>query len=84
MFKRNLGRLDRSLRIVAGIVLALIGLVPMGGWQGHALGIDLMLFALWPLATGLAGFCGLYCFFGISTVERVKNLPSQMNSKAKE
>jgi hypothetical protein len=70
MFKRNLGRLDRTVRIVAGAVLLLIGLFLLGGWQGKAAGVDVALFALWPLVTGLAGFCGMYVFFGISTVEK--------------
>lgn len=84
MFKTNVGRLDRTLRIVAGVILALVGLFPLGGWQGRSAGVDLMLFALWPLATGLAGFCGLYCFFGISTVEKPKTLPPQATAKAED
>jgi hypothetical protein len=84
MFKTNVGRLDRALRIAAGVILALVGLFPLGGWQGHSAGVDLMLFALWPLATGLAGFCGLYCFFGISTVEKPKDLPPQAAVKVKD
>lgn len=84
MFKTNVGRLDRALRITAGVILTLIGLFPLGGWQGHGAGVDLILFALWPLATGLAGFCGLYRLFGISTVERSKDLPPQAAFKAKD
>ncbi len=84
MFKTNLGRLDRTLRIAAGVILALIGLFPLGGWQGHGAGVDLTLFALWPLATGLAGFCGLYCFFGISTVEKPKDQPAPAAFEVKD
>jgi hypothetical protein len=84
MIKTNVGRLDRVLRITAGVILALIGLFPLGGWQGHGAGIDLILFALWPLATGLAGFCGLYRFLGVSTVGRSKDLPPQAALKAKD
>jgi hypothetical protein len=84
MFKTNVGRLDRTLRIAAGVILALVGLFPLGGWQGHSAGIDLMLFALWPLATGLSGFCGLFLLFGISTVAKSKDLAPQADLKAKE
>ena len=84
MFKTNLGRLDRALRIAAGVILALIGLFPLGGWQGHAAGVDVPLFALWPLVTGLAGFCGLYWFFGISTVQKSKAFPAQATLKGKD
>jgi hypothetical protein len=70
MLKKNLGRLDRTLRLVAAVALALIGLFPLGGWQGHSAGTDVVLFALWPLLTGLFGFCGIYRLLGISTVEK--------------
>ena len=56
---RNEGTLDRSLRIIAGLVL--IALVFVGpqtawGWVG-----------LVPLLTGLVGFCPLYRLLGINT-----------------
>ena len=70
MFKTNLGRLDRAVRITAGAALALMGLFVLGGWQGQPAGVDVTLFALWPLITGLVGFCGLYRLLGISTVEK--------------
>jgi hypothetical protein len=69
MFKRNVGRLDRTLRLMVGVALILIGLFPLGGWRGNSTGIDVVLFALVPLVTGLIGFCGLYVPFGISTRE---------------
>lgn len=84
MFKTNVGRLDRALRITAGVILALVGLFPLSGWQGRSAGVDLTLLALWPLATGLAGFCGFYRFLGISTVEKPKTLPPQTAVKAKD
>lgn len=57
--KHNIGSIDRTVRIVAG--LALIGAVLMGmigpwGWLGVI-----------PLATGLFRFCPAYLPFGIST-----------------
>lgn len=57
--KRNIGSIDRALRIIAGI--ALISIVFIGpqtpwGWLG-----------LVPLATALIGWCPLYRLLGIST-----------------
>jgi hypothetical protein len=69
MFKKNVGRLDRTVRLIVGVALILIGLFPLGGWRGNSTGIDVVLFALVPLVTGLIGFCGLYVPFGISTRE---------------
>jgi len=69
MFKKNVGRLERIVRLMVGGALILIGLFPLGGWRRNSAGIDVALFALWPLMTGLVGFCGLYVPFGISTRE---------------
>lgn len=59
MFKTNEGRIDRTLRVMAG--LALIALVFVGpqtpwGWIG-----------LVPLITGLIGWCPVYTLLGIRT-----------------
>ena len=56
---RNVGGIDRVVRIVAGLVL--IGLVLTGtiGWWGW-IGVV-------PLGTALAGFCPLYSLLGISS-----------------
>lgn len=57
--KRNIGAIDRVLRVLAGLVL--IGLAATGtvGWWGW-LGVV-------PLATGLVGWCPPYAMLGIST-----------------
>ena len=70
MFKKNLGRTDRLIRLLGGVALALIGLFVLGGWQGSSTGIDVTLLALWPLMTSIFGFCGIYTFLGISTLEK--------------
>ncbi len=59
MFCRNVGTVDRVVRVLIGLVL--ISLVFVGpktawGWLG-----------LLPLLTGVFGFCGLYTLLGIKT-----------------
>jgi len=57
--KRNVGGLDRILRIVAGLVLialAVTGTVGAWGWIGAV-----------PLITGLVGFCPVYPMLGLNT-----------------
>mgnify|MGYP001272923431 CR=1 FL=1 len=56
MFKQNVGRMDRVLRIALGIAMAVIGLFVLKGTAGAVLGI----IGLIPLATGLVGVCPLY------------------------
>lgn len=59
MFDNNLGTVDRTLRIAAGVLL--LGLTAAGtiGLWG--------LVGVVPLATGLVGFCPLYRMLGMTT-----------------
>jgi len=57
--KSNVGGIDRTVRIVVGLVLialAVTGTVGVWGWLGMV-----------PLATGLVGWCPPYAIFGINT-----------------
>ena len=54
----NVGRTDRLLRVVIGLVLVGLG-IALKSWWG-ALGVV-------PLATALVGWCPLYRLVGIST-----------------
>ena len=60
---KNIGGIERILRIVAGLVLmglTAMGTLPVWGYLGIV-----------PLATGLMGWCPPYAIFGINTC-RVK------------
>lgn len=60
--KGNIGTIDRSLRIVAGLLLiglCLSGVIGVWGWIG-----------LVPLATGIFRFCPVYMLLGINTCKR--------------
>jgi len=62
--KKNIGSIERVVRIVAGaVVLSLAFVGPRTPW-GY-LGII-------PLATGLIGWCPPYALFGISTCKNCK------------
>ncbi|BAK74882.1 protein of unknown function [Pseudogulbenkiania sp. NH8B] len=57
--KQNIGRIERVVRIAAGlgiVSLALVGPHSPWGWLG-----------LIPLATGLVGWCPPYALLGINT-----------------
>ncbi len=70
MFKKNMGRLDRTLRAIVGVAFVPIGLFALGGWQGTLIGLLVAAFALWLLETSLIGVCPGYIPFGISTLDR--------------
>ena len=56
---KNVGTIDRSIRIIAGLVLislVFIGPKTMWGWLGVIL-----------VATGLISFCPLYRLLGMNT-----------------
>lgn len=57
--KKNVGGIDKLLRIVVGLVLIILastGTIGLWGWIGVV-----------PLVTGLIGNCPLYSLFGFKT-----------------
>lgn len=64
MFKKNLGKLDRTLRVIFGVALISYGIFDMG-----TLAVVLGVVGLVPLATGLMGNCPLYTVCKINTIE---------------
>lgn len=67
--KKNVGGVDRVLRIVVGLVLvalAATGSIGVWGWLG-----------LIVLATGVFSFCGAYTLLGLNTCSLQKETPSE-------
>ncbi|MBU0560250.1 MAG: DUF2892 domain-containing protein [Bacteroidetes bacterium] len=56
--KKNVGSVDRTVRIVIGVAIAAAGIYFQSWWG---------LVALLPLGTGLMGSCGAYSALGLST-----------------
>ncbi len=67
MFRRNVGGIDRVLRVTLGIVLFLAGLLLLAGRS--SLGMIVAVVGLLALVTGLVRVCALYIPFGISTAQ---------------
>ena len=62
MFKNNVGGLDRTVRVIAGLILlGLFFLYPDASWRYYTLT------GVVPLFTGLFGTCPLYSILGLST-----------------
>lgn len=62
MFTKNIGGIDRILRIVVGAALLIGFFLNSGAAYGW-----LYLIGIVPLATGLLKTCPLYSIFGLST-----------------
>lgn len=62
---KNLGQTDRLLRLVAGIVVAVVAWGPGGTWP--VLGPLLWLVAVVLVLTAAVSFCPAYRLFGLST-----------------
>ena len=70
---KNVGGIDRILRIVLGLSLALLaatGVLGPWAWLG-----------LLVMATGVFGFCGLYRLLGMRTCPVPTNAPAHTNTK---
>ena len=58
MFKKNVGSLDRIIRIAIGVAM-LVAYAVTGMWP--------LLIGIVPLATGLMSSCAIYSVLGLST-----------------
>lgn len=65
--KPNESTIDRIIRVVLGLLLIWLGLWPLSGLQGGALGIIVGVVGLILLVTAITGFCLIYRLLGIST-----------------
>jgi hypothetical protein len=60
MMKKNVGSVDRWIRVILGLGILALGFT-FKSWWG--------LIGLLPLATAAISFCGLYALLGISTCD---------------
>jgi cadmium resistance protein CadD (predicted permease) len=58
---KNVGKIDKIIRITAGVVLIVVGLL-MQNWIIGIIGLI-------PLLTGVFSWCPLYCPLNISTCD---------------
>ena len=64
---RNIGTIDRVVRIVLGVIVIAVGLWYRSWWG--LIGIPL-------IVTGIVRFCGLYVPFGLNTC-RIQTIPKE-------
>ena len=61
VMKKNVGKTDRIIRVVIGVIITAMGIY-FKSWWG--------LLAIIPFATAAMGFCGLYVPFKINTIKK--------------
>ena len=61
MFKRNMGTIDRSLRITVGIALIMVLILVEGPVRFTGL------IGIVPILTAATGWCPIYSVFGVGT-----------------
>lgn len=68
---RNVGNLDRIVRIVAGLLLAVGGIAAVAGYWGAGLTVGVLGLAVGGilLVTGTTQQCPIYAGAGLSTAE---------------
>ena len=58
IMKKNIGKVDKAIRIIIGVLIAAAGIY-LKSWWG--------LLAILPISTALVNYCGLYSVIGVST-----------------
>ena len=76
--KKNVGKVDRVLRITSGVVIGVI--LALGVVRG-IYGVVLGLFGIMWLITGIIRFCPTYVPFGISTCSKDEKCAVKMEDK---
>ncbi|MDX9954985.1 MAG: DUF2892 domain-containing protein [Anaerolineae bacterium] len=73
MLRRNVGDLERLLRVILGIYAMLLGFLFISGLAGNLLGfIGLLVFV-----TGAVGWCGIYTLMGRELPQAAVSEPGQ-------
>jgi uncharacterized membrane protein len=68
--KKNVGKIDRILRIIFGLFLIWLGLFQLKGLEGEILGILVVLFSLIPFAIAATRVCPVFTMFKISSITK--------------
>lgn len=80
MLRKNEGPADRTIRVVGGSLLTVVGLFLLGGLEASAVGIVAAAFGVWFIVTGAVGFCPLYVSFGFTTLPKRQSAPSSQRA----
>jgi uncharacterized membrane protein len=68
--KKNVGIIDRILRIIFGLFLIWLGFFQLKGQEGEVLGIFVALFSLVPFTIAATRVCPVFTIFKISSITK--------------
>ena len=68
--KRNVGKIDRTLRIIFGLFLIWLGLFQLNGQEGEIVGILVALLSLIPFTIAATKVCPVFSMFRISSITK--------------
>lgn len=67
---KNVGKVDRALRVLLGIALVIIGLFPLKGSEGNTAGIIMALISLVPFYMAITQSCIVFRWFKIHSLTK--------------
>ena len=68
--KKNVGKIDRILRVIFGLFLIWLGLFQLQGIKGEVLGILVALLSLVPFAISATRVCPVFTMLKISSITK--------------
>lgn len=71
--KKNMGTVDRIIRIITGIIFVYLGFINQGIIANQTINIFLGLFGLVSLISAIFAFCPMYAIGHISTNNKISD-----------
>lgn len=81
MWRKNVGAVDRAIRLTGGTLILVLGLFSLSGLQGRPVGLVVAAFGLWFMVTGAIGRCPLHVLLGISTLREGQTAEGTIRSE---
>ena len=69
---KNVGKIDRTLRMLLGLFLGWLGLFILNGIEGNILGILVALISLVPFYMVVTGSCFVFNWFNIHSLSKTE------------
>ena len=67
---KNVGKIDRTLRLLLGLFLVWLGVFVLNGKEGNVIGIFVALFSLMPFYMGFTRSCFVFRWFKIHSLSK--------------